>query len=119
MSQYYTRGEFNVRLAWFFCFALAGSACGGLLAYALEHMGGLAGKESWRWVFIIEGLITVVFSAVAVYVIPGFPQDAKFLSEPERAVLLRRLREDTGEEKLDMNGVPWKEILLDWKVWTL
>jgi hypothetical protein len=82
-------------------------------------MGGLAGYESWRWVFIIEGLITVAFSVAAFMIIPGFPEDAKFLTEPERAFLLARLREDRGDEKIDMKGVPWLQILLDWKVWAL
>ncbi|KFY53404.1 hypothetical protein V496_07616 [Pseudogymnoascus sp. VKM F-4515 (FW-2607)] len=118
IGQYYKRSEFNVRFAWFICFALGGSACGGLLAFALEHMGGLAGYESWRWVFIIEGLITVAFSVAAFVIIPGFPEDAKFLTEPERAFLLNRLREDRGEEKIDMKNVPWLRVLLDWKVWT-
>ncbi|KFZ11655.1 hypothetical protein V501_04622 [Pseudogymnoascus sp. VKM F-4519 (FW-2642)] len=117
IGQYYKRSEFNVRFAWFICFALGGSACGGLLAFALEHMGGLAGYESWRWVFIIEGLITIAFSVVAFMIIPGFPEDAKFLTEPERAFLLKRLRDDRGNEKTDMKGVPWLRVLLDWKVW--
>ncbi|KFY43665.1 hypothetical protein V494_01870 [Pseudogymnoascus sp. VKM F-4513 (FW-928)] len=117
IGQYYKRSEFNVRFAWFICFALGGSACGGLLAFALEHMGGLAGYESWRWVFIIEGLITVAFSVCAFVIIPGFPEDAKFLTEPERAFLLKRLRDDRGQEKTDMKGVPWLRVLLDWKVW--
>ncbi|KFY62337.1 hypothetical protein V497_02458 [Pseudogymnoascus sp. VKM F-4516 (FW-969)] len=117
IGQYYKRSEFNVRFAWFICFALGGSACGGLLAFALEHMGGLAGYESWRWVFIIEGLITIVFSIAAFVIIPGFPEDAKFLTEPERAFLLKRLNDDRGEHKTDMKGVPWLRVLLDWKVW--
>ncbi|OBT73061.1 hypothetical protein VF21_07591 [Pseudogymnoascus sp. 05NY08] len=117
IGQYYKRSEFNVRFAWFICFALGGSACGGLLAFALEHMGGLAGYESWRWVFIIEGLITIAFSVAAFMIIPGFPEDAKFLTEPERAFLLKRLRDDRGHEKTDMKGVPWLRVLLDWKVW--
>ncbi|OBT38804.1 hypothetical protein VE00_10641 [Pseudogymnoascus sp. WSF 3629] len=117
IGQYYRRSEFNVRFAWFICFALGGSACGGLLAFALEHMGGLAGYESWRWVFIIEGLITIAFSVAAFMIIPGFPEDAKFLTEPERAFLLKRLRDDRGNEKTDMKGVPWLRVLLDWKVW--
>jgi hypothetical protein len=38
-------------------------AFSGLLAYAIVKMDGVGGLEGWRWIFILEGLLTV---AVAV-----------------------------------------------------
>ena len=37
------------------CLALA---FGGILAFGLMQMDGLAGKAGWRWIFIIEGIVS-------------------------------------------------------------
>ncbi|KAJ3472716.1 hypothetical protein NLG97_g10768 [Lecanicillium saksenae] len=117
IGQYYRRQEYYIRFSYFFCFALLGSAFSGLLAYALEHMNGIQGYEAWRWVFIIEGLLTIAFGIVAWFIIPAFPQEATFLTESERALLFSRLRRDRGHEKLDFKGINWLRVLLDWKMW--
>lgn len=89
-----------------------------LLAYAIEHMDGLQNYESWRWVFILEGLFTVAFGIIAWFIIPAFPQEATFLNEEERTFLLARLRRDRGTEKIDFKGINWLRVLLDWKIWS-
>lgn len=47
-------------------------------------MDGIGGKPGWAWIFILEGLITVVFAVVSFWVVQGFPENAKFLTETER-----------------------------------
>ena len=59
------------------------------------------GYKAWRWVFIIEGLITCVVSFAFFFVIPGFPEDAKFLTERERAFVKSRLEADQGRSALE------------------
>lgn len=72
-----------------------------LLAYALAQMNGIAGYGGWRWIFIIEGLVTVVSAVAAKWLIVDWPENASFLNEEERAMLLHRLSEDHGEAKMD------------------
>lgn len=64
-------------------------------------MDGLAGYHGWRWIFIIEGLATVVLAVIAKFIIVDWPETATFLTEPERALLIRRLAEDQGEARMD------------------
>lgn len=64
-------------------------------------MDGIAGYSGWRWIFIIEGLATVVVAVIAKFIIVDWPESATFLNEDERALLLRRLAEDQGEAKMD------------------
>ncbi|PNP48018.1 hypothetical protein TGAMA5MH_00841 [Trichoderma gamsii] len=118
IGQYYRRSEFNIRFSYFICFALLGSAFSGLLAYAIQHMDGVRGYEAWRWIFIIEGLFTIVFAFASWFIIPAFPQDATFLSADERSLLLARLYDDRGEERVDFNGINWLKVLTDWKIWS-
>lgn len=89
-----------------------------LLAYAIEHMNGVQGYEAWRWVFILEGLFTFAFGLVAWFIIPKFPQEATFLTDDERAMLLARLRHDRGRERLTFKGINWLRVFTDWKIWS-
>jgi hypothetical protein len=46
-------------------------------------MDGVGGKPAWAWIFVIEGLATIVVASVSVMVIQDFPSDARFLTEDE------------------------------------
>lgn len=52
--------------------------------------------ESWRWLFIIEGSITIGVAIVAIFILPDYPATTRWLSPRERAVALYRLEADTG-----------------------
>ena len=80
-------------------------------------MNGRAGYEAWRWIFILEGLFTFVFGVAAWFIIPRFPQEATFLAEDERALLLARLKHDRGNERINFDGINWAKALTDWKIW--
>ncbi|TDL26740.1 MFS general substrate transporter [Rickenella mellea] len=119
LSCWYKRSEFGIRAAVFFSAATVSGAFGGLLAAAISNMEGIGGKPAWAWIFIIEGLATVVAGACSFFIIQDFPDTAKFLTEPERAFVVRRLQEDdqfsAGGEALRWRYI-WKSIL-DWKTW--
>ena len=59
------------------------------------------GYRAWRWVFIIEGLLTCVVSLAFFFTIPDFPENAKFLSERERRFVKSRLEVDQGRSALE------------------
>lgn len=58
LTQWYRRYEINFRIALFFSAATAAGAFGGLLARLINLMDGLAGYEGWRWIFILEGILS-------------------------------------------------------------
>jgi len=83
----------------------------------------------WRWVFVVggslcpflvvvhriysvvlEGLITVVLAFVVVFFIADFPEEAKWLSDDERAFVKARLAEDFGDPQLDARPT-WRDVL--------
>jgi uncharacterized membrane protein len=57
---WYCRHECGLRMALFFSAATAAGAFGGLVARAIMEMDGIAGLASWQWIFLIEGLATLV-----------------------------------------------------------
>jgi len=101
MSMWYKRAEAQRRFSFFVSAATFAGAFGGLLATAIGNMDGIRGYHAWRWIFILEGLLTCVLSVLAFFTISDFPEDAKWLTEPERAFVIHRLAKDQGESKLE------------------
>ncbi|KAF5379314.1 hypothetical protein D9757_007661 [Collybiopsis confluens] len=119
LSCWYKRSEFGIRAAIFFSAATVSGAFGGLLAAAISNMEGIGGKPAWAWIFILEGLATVIAGVLSFFIIQDFPDTAKFLTEAERTVVVRRLQGDdqfsAAGEVLKMKYI-YKSIL-DWKTW--
>lgn len=57
LSTWYTRYEVGKRYAAFYLIGCVAAAFGGILAFGLMQMEGLAGYGGWRWIFIIEGIV--------------------------------------------------------------
>jgi hypothetical protein len=117
INEYYTRAQMTLRYACFFCFGLLGPCVSGLMAYGIRNMNGIAGLEGFRWIFIIEGLLTLVVSVFVFVFMPDFPEKSSFLSDTERQHLLALLRQDKGNQKLDLRRVNWLKTLTDYKIW--
>ncbi|KAJ6445272.1 high-affinity nicotinic acid transporter [Purpureocillium lavendulum] len=87
--------------------ALSG-AVGGLIAYGIQSMGARHGLEAWRWLFIIEGCISLVVGAVCWVSLPTSPETAWFLNEEDRAtmaIIKARNQPYKSSKKLS-----WKEV---------
>jgi cyanate permease len=81
-------------------------------------MRGVGGYSGWRWIFIIEGLLTVVIAVAAYFFVINYPDTAKFLNEDERKFIQARLAADsdaTRDEAFNWTNV--KEALFDPKAW--
>ncbi|EIM92725.1 MFS general substrate transporter [Stereum hirsutum FP-91666 SS1] len=119
LSCWYKRNELGKRVAWFFASATVAGAFSGLLAAGIHNMDGIGGKPGWAWIFILEGLATVIVAVLSPFVLQDFPENAKFLTETERVFVVRRLQADmqfsAGGEKFHLKHV-WS-ALQDWKSW--
>ena len=81
ITTWYQRHECGLRLALFFSAATAAGAFGGLLARGIGEMKGTAGYAGWSWIFIIEGLLTIVVAAFAYWVIIDTPAKYVLISQ--------------------------------------
>ncbi|PHH59997.1 hypothetical protein CDD81_2201 [Ophiocordyceps australis] len=119
LSCWYKRNEFGVRAAIFFSAAAVSGSFGGLLAAAIQKMDGLRGIAGWSWIFIIEGLITILIGLVSFFMVHDFPDEAKFLSKDDRARVILRLRRD-GQHSAEHEDFKldylWAAIK-DWKTY--
>lgn len=89
-----------------------------LLAYAIAKMSGIVGYGGWRWIFIIEGLATVLIAIASYWIVPDWPETAQFLEPEERRMLVHRLAEDAAGAKMDkLTKETSKRIFGDVKIW--
>lgn len=109
ISMFYLRSEAQKRYTFFFASTSLAGAFGGLLASAIGKMDGVAGYRGWRWVFILEGLLTCVVSFVFWFVIPDFPEDAKWLTPAEAQFVKARLQADQGKSALERR-ITFKDV---------
>ncbi|KAJ5560243.1 hypothetical protein N7513_002642 [Penicillium frequentans] len=118
ISMYYKRHELQWRMSLFFSASILAGAFGGLLAYLIANLDGKGGYAGWRWIFIIEGLLTCVVAIALKYFVVDWPETAKFLTEEERVLLSRRLTADVATAKMDrLDRAANKRIYGDWKIW--
>ena len=92
LTMWYTRDEMQLRQAMFFSAASIAGAFSGLLAFGIAKMDGVGGYEGWRWIFLLEGMLTVVVAVGAFFILHDFPETAGFLTEEERAFVVFRLK---------------------------
>lgn len=117
LSCWYKRGELGIRTAIFFSAAALAGSFGGLLAAAIALMKGVGGKPGWTWIFILEGLATVVLGVISYWLVHDFPDEAKFLSEADRSRVIRRLKADdqsSAEHESFKMAYFWAAVT-DWK----
>ena len=120
LSQWYDRKSLTVRNAVLYSGSLLSSAFSGLIAAGILLMDGQKGISGWRWLFIIEGCITVFIVPFAYFILPDVPSNTKFLSEQERDLIMWKLAQDTGSNDSDQGTTtkqaPWLAFT-DIKVW--
>ncbi|KAL8785862.1 MAG: hypothetical protein Q9195_008457 [Heterodermia aff. obscurata] len=93
--------------------------CSKFLAYALVKLDGHGGYAGWRWIFIVEGLLTIVVAVASKWLLADWPEQAKFLTDEERALLLEKLSQSEGVAKMDrLDKDALRLVLRDWKIWT-
>ncbi|KAL8899833.1 MAG: hypothetical protein Q9207_005999 [Kuettlingeria erythrocarpa] len=119
LSCWYRRDEFGIRVAIFFSAAAVSGSFGGLLAAAIQNMDGIGGLRGWAWIFILEGIATVLVGIASFWMVFDFPDLATFLSDEDRQRVIRRLKADqqsSAEHEEFRMEYFWASVK-DWKTW--
>ncbi|GAP90938.2 putative high-affinity nicotinic acid transporter [Rosellinia necatrix] len=93
LCNWYKREELGIRIALVFIASSLAGAFGGLIAWGVIHLDGAADMSGWRWLYIVEGLITVVWAGLCFVLIPQNYETAYFLNDEQKAVMRRRAEE--------------------------
>lgn len=118
MTLFYGKREIALRVGYLFSAAALAGACGGLLAYAIGHMDGIAGQRGWRWIMIIEGLPSVVLGVITWFGLADDPDTAYYLSDEDKALMKARRSREIGQtdsaQQFHMKDA--KEGAKDWTI---
>lgn len=86
------------------------------------QMRGLADLTGWRWIFIIEGIITCVLAVASYWLLVDFPDSSraswKFLGQKQRDWIVAKVQLDRGDSHI--TEFSWSKFLkagLDPKIW--
>lgn len=108
ISFWYKPEESQKRFTAYWSSTILAGAFGGLLASAISNMNGVQGLSNWRWVFILEGIVTVLIGIAAFFLVTDFPREATWLSSQEKELILTTTRADT----VDTAPIAAKDVLI-------
>ncbi|EPE06865.1 allantoate permease [Ophiostoma piceae UAMH 11346] len=131
LSYFYTSRELPVRLSYFWTSLSTTTIITSLLAFAIFHLDGVHGRAGWRWLFLIEGLITLSVGIASFFLMPASAVQTKtwfrpkgWFTDREISIVVNRvLRDDPS--KGDMHNrqaiTPKRlwEALKDYDLWPL
>ncbi|KAF4918283.1 putative transporter [Colletotrichum viniferum] len=120
LAMFYDRQEIATRTSTLFSANICGTAFAGLIAIGVFQMEQLAGLSGWRWLFIIQGVITFVISIASIFILPNEPLNTRWLSEDDQRLAHARVARDTVE--LEDNTSTWAGLLQatrDTRLWVL
>ncbi|KAF2829730.1 high-affinity nicotinic acid transporter [Ophiobolus disseminans] len=119
---WYRPDEMGRVIAYFFCWSAVSGMVSALLAYAISYMNGIVGLSAWRWVYILEGLATILFSGVVWYYLPDWPKSERsnrWFTEREQEFIETRLPESapmTSDPNFSSKEI--KGVLGEWLIWS-
>lgn len=124
LSKWYDAKELSFRTTILYSGSLLSGAFSGLIAAGIiDNMDGTRGLRSWRWLFIIEGCITMAIVPMAYFILPDMPHNTKWITQQERDVIMWKMRKGVGKDDLDKATTEssyWQVFLLtikDVKTW--
>lgn len=118
LGSWYTERELGKRSGIFTASGLAGTMIGGFIQTGIySSLHAKSGLTGWRWLFIIDGLITVPVAIYGFIFFPDTPQTttAFYLTESEKALAISRV--PAVEEKSPITLGFAKKVLTSWYWW--
>ncbi|KAK3694525.1 major facilitator superfamily domain-containing protein [Podospora appendiculata] len=125
ITKWYKREETAKRFAIFFIGMMASAASTGLIAFGILRMRGICGLSGWQWIFLIEGMFTVLVGATFLSFFPHSPGNPvsllkyRYFSERESQLILRRVLLDDPTKSETRKHIPWSEVKAVLTNWTL
>ncbi|KAL3421761.1 major facilitator superfamily transporter [Phlyctema vagabunda] len=115
LGSWYTARELGKRSGIFTSSGLAGTMFGGFLQTAIHSsLDGAKGMSGWRWLFIIDGLITLPVALYGFILFPDTPSKttAFYLTPDERALAISRVPEVPERQPWNLGFL--KRVLTSW-----
>jgi hypothetical protein len=122
-TYFYKSKELSIRLACFWSTLNIARVISALLAAGNLEMRGIGGHPGWFWLFILEGLLTIIVAVLSFLYLPASPTDTKnvlfpkgWYSEREEVIMVNRILRDDPAKGLTTLKEPatFKDIRAAW-----
>ncbi|KAK2753412.1 hypothetical protein FQN55_003541 [Onygenales sp. PD_40] len=118
LTSWYRGDELFKRTGVWYVSSNAGSMFGGYLqAAAYTNLNGVLGLAGWRWLFIIDGIISLPIAIAGYFFFPGLPQSPNrvwWLSERDQKLARARMRDDGVKESKRIGKRMLKRVFTKW-----
>ncbi|CZT48815.1 related to nicotinamide mononucleotide permease [Rhynchosporium secalis] len=132
LSYFYKHHELSLRLGFFYTASALADVMGGFLAFGILHMRGFNGHAGWRWLFLIEALLTLIVGLLAFVLMPSSPTSTSswfrgekgWFTEREEKIMVNRIIREDPSKGLMHNREPLTLALLwqsmkDFDLWPI
>ncbi|KAM0285785.1 hypothetical protein ACHAQH_001247 [Verticillium albo-atrum] len=125
ITRWYTQAETSKRFSWYFIGNMLAGATSGLIAYGILHMRGIQGLAGWQWLFILEGILTLIVGVTFISLFPkstGHPVSLlgyRYFTEREAQILTARVIQDDPSKRHAKEHVSRSELkaaLTNWRL---
>ncbi|CAG8934146.1 unnamed protein product [Penicillium salamii] len=127
ISKWYLPNETQTRIAVFYTASALAGAFSGMLAAGIAQMDGVGGLAGWRWIFLLEGIFTVLLGGLTYFCLidsPSLsgkwldPDEIRYLelrqrADPSRQVMSRAKKEGSSSD----SRKALFSVLTDWQIW--
>ncbi|KAE8441368.1 hypothetical protein EG329_005471 [Mollisiaceae sp. DMI_Dod_QoI] len=132
LSYFYKHHELSLRLGFFWTAMSISDVLAAFFAFGLLHLRGVDGKSGWRWLFLIEALLTLVVGLASFILMPASPTQtaSKFrgkkgwFNQREETIIINRvIREDPTKSGMHNRQPITPKLLVksmsDYDLWPL
>lgn len=119
---FYNRKQYALRAAILYSGSQLGNAFGGLFAIGILTLDGSHGIAGWRWLFIVEGVLTVGIALIFAFILPNSPRKVRGMTETERDWQQWNYEQDQGQQDDGKEIGPGEGFMLaltDPKMWLM
>lgn len=117
LSSWYRADEMFKRAGVWYVSSNLGSMVGGYLqAAAYQNLNGVLGRSGWRWLFIIDGCISMPIAIAGFFLFPGLPTSPRiwWLTEDEQKLAQKRMRDDGVKKPKKIGTKMLKRVFGHW-----
>jgi MFS family permease len=128
LSRWYRKSQYATRNTIFFLGNQFGTACSGAIGSGILTLAGKHGIAGWRWLFLINGVMTIFIGILWLFFLPESPKkcspllfpNLKYLDSDSSEIIHNSVLKDDGEKIKNNVRITAKDIInvfSDWRIW--
>jgi ACS family pantothenate transporter-like MFS transporter len=121
LMNYYTKEELAFRIGVFQASYYGGNMFAGFLQASIHKtLDGKLGRSGWRWMFIINGVMTIVVALCLPLALPDTPENGGskvWMNEEDKKISIERMQKVGRNTKRGITFKDFWSVLIDWRLW--